>query len=109
MNVSQALHWYPKEHHHSLQLLASRRCVRGINFYVCSNSDTDHDFAQFVSFGPDVVHEHLVGSELVLDGQRVVLTLLHLLQLDSFTKVPHHLNPESSLMGEAKGSMRKGM
>lgn len=70
--------------------------------------DTDHDFAQFVAFGPDVVHEHFIGSELVLDGQRVVLALLHLLQLDSFTQVPHHLNPESSLTEEAKGSMGQG-
>lgn len=58
---------------------------------------TDHDFAQFVAFGPDVIHEHLVGSELVLDGQRVVLTLLHLFQFDTFTQVPHHLNPASGL------------
>lgn len=64
---------------------------------VSSRFGTDHDFAQFVAFGPDVIHEHLVGSELVLDGQRVVLTLLYLLQLDSFTQVPHHLNPASSL------------
>lgn len=70
--------------------------------------DTDHDFAQFVAFGPDVVHEHLIGCELVLDGQRVVLTLLHLLQLDPFTQVPHHLNPESSLTEEAKGTIGKG-
>ena len=69
--------------------------------------DTHHDFAQFVPFGPDVVHEHLIRSELVLDGQRVVLTLLHLFQLDSFTQVPHHLNPESSLTEEANGSMGK--
>lgn len=79
----------------------------GININVWSKSDTDHDFAQFVAFGPDVVHEHLIGSELELDGQRVVLALLHLLQLDSFTQVPHHLNPESSLTEQAKGSMTK--
>lgn len=72
-----------------------------------STLDTDHDFAQFVAFGPDVVHEHLIGSELVLDGQGVVLALLHLLQLDSFTQVPHHLNPESSLTEQAKGSVTK--
>lgn len=76
--------------------------------YMWSKLDTDHDFAQFVSFGPDVVHEHLIGSELVLDGQRVVLPLLHLLQLDSITQVPHHLNPESSLMGGRKGQHEKG-
>lgn len=70
---------------------------------VSSRFGTDHDFAQFVAFGPNVIHEHLVGSELVLNGQRVVLTLLHLLQLDSFTQVPHHLNPASSLAD----SMRK--
>ncbi len=67
---------------------------------LCAPNPTDHDFAQFVAFGPDVVHEHLIGGELVLDGQRVVLTFLHLLQLDSFTQVPHHLNPTSSLMEE---------
>lgn len=66
-------------------------------------SDTDHDFAQFVAFGPDVVHEHLVGGELVLDGQGVVLTLLHLLQLDSLAEVPHHLHPASSLAEQNKG------
>lgn len=65
--------------------------------------DTDRDFAQFVAFGPDVVHEHLIGSELVLDGQRVVLTLLHLLQLDSVSQAPHYLNPAASLMEEAMG------
>lgn len=80
----------------------------GIRVYVWSELDTDLDFAQFVAFGPDVLHEHLIGSELVLDGQRVVLTLLHLLQLDSFTQAPHHLNPASSLAEEAKGSMGKG-
>lgn len=66
-------------------------------------SDSHHDFTQFVSFGPDVVHEHLVRGELVLDWQRVVLTLLHLLQLDSLTQVPHHLDPESGLTEEAEG------
>lgn len=67
--------------------------------------DTDHDFAQFVALRPDVVHEHFIRSELVLNWQRVVLALLHFFQLDSFTQVPHHLNPESSLTEEAKGGM----
>lgn len=65
---------------------------------------TDHNFTKFVAFGPDVVHEHLVRSQLILDGQRVVLTLLDLLKFDSFTKVPHHLNPEPSLTEKANFS-----
>lgn len=128
MNINQALHWYPKEQRPSLDLLHnsvasfSKQFPMGLEqlysrstasrwhtcAYMWSKLDTDHDFAQFVSFGPDVVHEHLIGSELVLDGQRVVLPLLHLLQLDSITQVPHHLNPESSLMGERKGQHEKG-
>lgn len=68
-------------------------------------TQTHHDFAQFVAFEPDVIHEHFIGSELILNGQRVVLTLLHLLQLNSFTQVPHYLNPESSLVEEAKDDM----
>lgn len=75
---------------------ACRVCV-----CVRSELNADHDFAQFVAFGPDVVHEHLIRSELVLDGQRVVLTLLHLLQLDPFTQTPHYLDPASSLVEEA--------
>lgn len=67
---------------------------------------TDHDFSQLVAFGPDVVHQHLVGGELVLDGQRVVLPLLHLLQLDSFPQVSHHLNPAPSLVGQ--GNVHEG-
>lgn len=66
---------------------------------------TDHDFSQFVAFGPDVVHQHLVGGELELDGQRVVLALLHLLQLDSIPQVPHHLDPAPSLMVYGGGNM----
>lgn len=72
--------------------------------FYCQCAATDHDFTQFVAFGPDVVHQHLIGSELVLDWQRVVLALLHLLQLDFFTQVSHHLNPASSLV-EAKGTV----
>lgn len=68
---------------------------------------TDHDFAQLVALGPDVVHEHLVGGELVLDGQGVVLALLHLLQLDAIAQAPHHLNPAASLGGRSKGSVRR--
>lgn len=124
MNGSQALHWDPKELHPSVQLLCrlfhtisqgigtivQQKCSKqeGCSISFWSKLETDHDFAQFVAFGPDVVHEHLIGSELELNGQRVVLTLLHLLQLDSFAQVPHHLNPESSLTEEAKGSMGKG-
>lgn len=61
---------------------------------------THQDLAQLVALGADVVHEHLVGRELVLDGQGVVLPLLHLLQFDAVPQVSHHLHPEPGLGGK---------
>lgn len=56
-----------------------------------------HDFPKLVALGADVVHQHFVGSQLVLDGQWVVLALLDFLQLDPVAQVAHHLHPETGL------------
>lgn len=61
-----------------------------------------HDFSQLVTLGADVIHQHFIGCELVFDGQRVVLTLLHLLQLYAVPQVSHHLHPEARLDGKQK-------
>lgn len=67
---------------------------------------THHDLAKFVPLGTDVVHEHLIRCQLVLDGQRVIQTFLHFLQLNAMPKVPHHLNPELCLWTTFKTLLR---
>lgn len=70
-----------------------------------SSLKAHHDFAQLVAFGPDVIHQHFIRSQLVLDGQRVVLPLLHFLQLHSISQGPHHLDPASGL-GQSEGKVK---
>lgn len=53
-----------------------------------------HYFSQGVSFAPNVVHEHLIRGQLVLNGQRVVLPLLDFLKFYPISQIPHHLYPE---------------
>ena len=54
----------------------------------------DHDLAQLIVPGTDILHQHLEGGELELGGQWVELLLLHLLQLYPVTELPHELDPQ---------------
>ena len=49
---------------------------------------------EFVSLGSDVIHQNLVGCQLVLDGSPSVLRLL---QPHSAPQFMDHLNPKSGL------------
>ena len=54
----------------------------------------DHDLFQLVPPRPDVIHQNLVRSHLVLDRSLGVVSLL---QLDALTELVHRHDPQIGL------------
>lgn len=66
----------------------------GILFDLGRDFSVDHDLLEFVSPRPDVIHEDLVGSHLVLDWGLGVVSLF---QLDALAKFVHRDDPQVGL------------
>ncbi len=105
LNELERVHWLLKLNKCISVLVYSKHrgngCANLCSKWVFTNEwNPHHDFTQLVTFGANVVHQHFVRCELVFDGQRVVLTLLNLLQLNSVPEISHHLHPEPCLVGD---------